>query len=651
VSFNSESLPVELNGVSYLIDTEQYRRTTVPVARQQRDNSKEPGENTLDTTGAWVRSQTDWSYGAGQLYLDKEDSDRRRFYSSHGVDVWTKGQISLLPVMETPGNTPTFTTGDIFVESVTNASGTEYIYVAQANKLYWATSPAGLSPAWDSSSGITVGGTVTSITSDEANIYLGFDGSIVAETIAVGASGSTSAFGSLDPNLIKICAGRIIAADDNAIYELDAAGAKATSSLDYTLPLSTSKWVDATAGANGIYAAANTDNTGSIYYIGVNSTNGALNAPTIAGSLPKNETVNKVLAYAGLLGIATSKGFRLALINEQTGSITLGPVIDTGGAAYALEADGKFMWWGANYGLCYRADLSVFTDTLVPAYAADLVSSVSSTTSDIVNSITRLPNAGTPKLFIGVKQTGQPAILQREHRSGNKVSSGWLIAGEVTWSTVVPKFLRSGVIDLDRSQFENSKTAYQGAGVDYTDPDTSYTLGAETTTPVGKIRLIATNNANTPSAIPSTTGTLVTGVPVKFDFSTPTDNVRTSISYDVKVELEVSATSPTESPVCHDWQCTAVAVPRRVDEIILPVVLQRDVVSARGSGIPKRFDSSETFTRLRNLMENGEDISYQEGDRVETVTIERLEMQPDRLSDNGAWWEGTLLVRLLTVPS
>ena len=80
-------------------------------------------------------------------------------------------------------------------------------------------------------------------------------------------------------------------------------------------------------------------------------------------------------------------------------------------------------------------------------------------------------------------------------------------------------------------------------------------------------------------------------------------------------------------------------------------MLQRDVVSARGSGIPKRFDSSETFTRLRNLMENGEDISYQEGDRVETVTIERLEMQPDRLSDNGAWWEGTLLVRLLTVPS
>ena len=79
MAFNPEYLPVELNGETYAIDTTMYRRTTVPVSRQQRDNSREPGENTLDTTGAWVRSQTDWSYGAGQLYLDNEDSDRRRF--------------------------------------------------------------------------------------------------------------------------------------------------------------------------------------------------------------------------------------------------------------------------------------------------------------------------------------------------------------------------------------------------------------------------------------------------------------------------------------------------------------------------------------------------------------------------------------------
>ena len=50
-------------------------------------------------------------------------------------------------------------------------------------------------------------------------------------------------------------------------------------------------------------------------------------------------------------------------------------------------------------------------------------------------------------------------------------------------------------------------------------------------------------------------------------------------------------------------------------------------------------------------MENGAAISYKEGKRTDNVTIERLEMTPERLSDDGSWWEGTLMVRLLTVPS
>ena len=49
VSFNSESLPVELDGVSYLVDARQYGRTTVPALREQRDTSGEAGENALDT--------------------------------------------------------------------------------------------------------------------------------------------------------------------------------------------------------------------------------------------------------------------------------------------------------------------------------------------------------------------------------------------------------------------------------------------------------------------------------------------------------------------------------------------------------------------------------------------------------------------------
>ena len=69
VSFNAETLPVELDGVSYLVDARQYGRTTVPALREQRDTSGEAGENALDTSGAWTRSQTDWSYGAVKRIL------------------------------------------------------------------------------------------------------------------------------------------------------------------------------------------------------------------------------------------------------------------------------------------------------------------------------------------------------------------------------------------------------------------------------------------------------------------------------------------------------------------------------------------------------------------------------------------------------
>ena len=140
MSFNAESLPVELNGISYLLDTAAYRRTTVPVSRQQRDNSKEPGENTLDTTGSWVRSQTDWSYGAGQLYLDNEDSDRRRFYSSDGIDIWTKGQVTLLPTTEPVATTGLLGTEDLIIERFVNGTdGTEYLYLAHDSTVHYST--------------------------------------------------------------------------------------------------------------------------------------------------------------------------------------------------------------------------------------------------------------------------------------------------------------------------------------------------------------------------------------------------------------------------------------------------------------------------------------------------------------------------------
>ena len=641
MAFNSELLPVELNGVSYAIDTEMYRRTTVPVARQQRDNSKEPGENTLDTTGAWVRSQTDWSYGAGQLYVDKEDSDRRRFYSSQGIDIWTKGQMTLLPTTEDAASSHTLGTEDLIVKRFVATDGTEYIYLVSDSIIFYSSTGGA---SWTT---FSVTNNVTSITSDGTSVYIGRDTTNTPLTAALGSS-TTSAYGTETPDILAVVAGRMIGADANSIYELDASGAKVSSSLDFSFSLSSTTWVAVTAASNGIYAAANADNTGALYYIGVNNADGTLRTPTIAASLPRNETINAIISYAGLIGVATSVGFRLALIDQSSSGLTLGPAIDTAGEVYSLEADGRFIWFGADNAQVYRADLSKFTEILVPAYASDLQMSGTVAAGDKVVSLARLNNSSDPKLFLAVNKASGAGALYKESYTGVKVSSGELIAGECTWSTVVPKLLRSGVIDLDRSQYERSKTPYRESGTDYTDGDNTYTLGEETTTAAGKIRLKAVNRQNTSAYIPSSTGSLTTGNAATFVF--PTDEL-TAISYDLTVELERSATATTVAPICHDWQLTAVAVPPRIDEIILPIFLKREVRTARGSGINKTLAAKETFDSFRTLMDRGEAITYKEGDRTDTVTIERLEMQPERLSDDGSWWEGTLLIRLLTVPS
>ena len=141
---------------------------------------------------------------------------------------------------------------------------------------------------------------------------------------------------------------------------------------------------------------------------------------------------------------------------------------------------------------------------------------------------------------------------------------------------------------------------------------------------------------------------MATQIPQTFSFA---DGINTAVTFSLTLTLLRATSDSTLAPILHDWQLTAVAVPRRIDEIILPMVLKRSVLTSRNAGAPASFAVGNTFATLRTAMESGEAVSYKEGTRSETVTIERLEMQPERLSDDGSWWEGTLVARLLTVPT
>jgi hypothetical protein len=84
-----------------------YERQTAPYKKQQFDNSKEPGEQTLE--GWWIRSQSSFHRGAGITFFDPSAGEEvdYRFSSSQGVNVWDKGQVTLLKKVDAGHETTT----------------------------------------------------------------------------------------------------------------------------------------------------------------------------------------------------------------------------------------------------------------------------------------------------------------------------------------------------------------------------------------------------------------------------------------------------------------------------------------------------------------------------------------------------------------
>jgi hypothetical protein len=81
----------------YAINDERpYIRQTAPFRKEQFDNGAEPGEQSL--TGWWLRSQSSFHGGEGIKFYDPSAGEvvAHRFTDSKNVDVWTKGQVTLL---------------------------------------------------------------------------------------------------------------------------------------------------------------------------------------------------------------------------------------------------------------------------------------------------------------------------------------------------------------------------------------------------------------------------------------------------------------------------------------------------------------------------------------------------------------------------
>ena len=98
-SATGEAYDVGIAGLPFFLmnsDDAPYRRVTAQYRKQQIDQSREPGEQTL--TGWWLRSQSSFHYGQGIKFFEpiQDESLRFQYTESKGVNVWTKGQATLL---------------------------------------------------------------------------------------------------------------------------------------------------------------------------------------------------------------------------------------------------------------------------------------------------------------------------------------------------------------------------------------------------------------------------------------------------------------------------------------------------------------------------------------------------------------------------
>jgi hypothetical protein len=98
-STTGEAYDVAINGLPFFLlnsDDAPYRRVTAQYRKQQIDQSREPGEQTL--TGWWLRSQSSFHYGQGIKFFEpiQDESLRFQYTESKGINVWTKGQATLL---------------------------------------------------------------------------------------------------------------------------------------------------------------------------------------------------------------------------------------------------------------------------------------------------------------------------------------------------------------------------------------------------------------------------------------------------------------------------------------------------------------------------------------------------------------------------
>ena len=447
-------------------DEQPYRRVTAQYRKQQIDQTREPGEQTL--TGWWVRSQSSFHLGAGIKYFEpiQEESLRFQYTESKGIDVWTRGQATLL------NDTASFYSGAAPAQMIGVNDGTNDCIIftdgtALKKQATSAGSPTTIAQAGTASTiySLTTNGT-SYFFINGTHVHRGSVGATPADAEIYNASGTTRA-------TIRYVKQRLIAAIGASIYELNANhGGGALPSAFFTHPNANWVWSSISEGPNAIYISGYDPNgtSSSVFKIGLDPATAnalgfpTLETPTVIIDMPSGERINDFDVYLGTYAIlATSAGFRVG-VADATGDVQYGPLLFRDAACTAIAFKDSYAYIATlvdgEAGLV-RTDLSttVIASALYFPWAWDLVAAGTSATASQVAFFGNSDRAAF--------STGNNIWAES---TTSLVASGYLRTGYIRYNTLETKIYK-----LLQARIDTTNGGIDIKSIDST--DTEYSIG------------------------------------------------------------------------------------------------------------------------------------------------------------------------------
>jgi hypothetical protein len=511
----SDSYDVAVGGQPFFYainDARPYIRQTAPYKKDQFDNGKEPGEQSL--TGWWLRSQSSFHSGSGIKFYDPSAGETvdYRFTDSKGVNVWTKGQVTLLKDTATTH----YTSGAIQTNGKPFQIARSIEYGGTNGVLLWdeydvdkIAEDGTVTHFLDYAAGTDYA--VNAICDDGTNAF--WITNIVAsgtprlriyKKLLTGVSGAGDTLMITDNGItvntavMEYVKDRIVMGINNKIYEISSS-ASALPSPVYTHSDTDIVFTSITASGPAIYIAGYSGTQSSIFKFTLN-TSGVM--PTLttaitAAEMPVGEIIHKIYYYLGYMMIGTNKGIRAAVVSDQDGSINYGPlIVETTQPCYDFAARDRFIWCATGVDGAagvLRIDLGNEIETLRFAYANDLyvsgTSGYSTVTCAFAGTTERLVFATTA---VNAGSVSNKALTSNVATLTTSAAHGLAVDDEVWVEGVDSTF--------------NGKYTVTGAPTTttFTYAKTASNVASTAVSPVGKVNKVGSINIEASATLAST---------------------------------------------------------------------------------------------------------------------------------------------------